>query len=155
MKPLVRESISTMFKVLAHSSEQIMEIHFTHLFIQWQYYSAKTTLMNVKTSTWRHCITARYCNYVQHHPTCKVCLYIVYQVLKEPPKTDTKDKTTPVQSTSTSQEGKGSLAELFKPKGGEWSCPACAVKNGAAVTNCPCCNTAKPGTEGDKSTQVT
>ena len=82
-------------------------------------------------------------------------LYIVYQISKEPPKTDTKDKTTLVQTTSTSQEGKGSLAELFKPKGGEWSCPACAVKNGAAVTNCPCCNTAKPGTEGDKSTQVT
>lgn len=42
-----------------------------------------------------------------------------------------------------------SLAEMFKPKAGSWSCESCLVQNVADKLRCVACNALKPGVKAE------
>ncbi|XP_067949414.1 E3 SUMO-protein ligase RanBP2-like [Watersipora subatra] len=64
-----------------------------------------------------------------------------------------EDRGIPAPAHHEAAPSKSTVAELFKPKGSEWICSGCAVKNKREVHSCPCCNTSKPGTDDDKSSK--
>ncbi|XP_026828517.1 nuclear pore complex protein Nup153 isoform X1 [Ooceraea biroi] len=43
------------------------------------------------------------------------------------------------------------IMNKFKPSKDSWECPGCLVRNNSSVTACPCCNTAKPGSDAGAS----
>lgn len=46
---------------------------------------------------------------------------------------------------NTPKTQKPSLAEMFKPKAGSWSCDGCLIQNVGDKLRCVACNTLKPG----------
>lgn len=46
---------------------------------------------------------------------------------------------------NTPKTQKPSLAEMFKPKAGSWSCDGCLIQNDGDKLRCVACNTLKPG----------
>ncbi|KAI1717468.1 nuclear pore complex protein [Ditylenchus destructor] len=60
------------------------------------------------------------------------------------------------KTASSSGNALPSLSEMFKPKPGSWECPSCMTTNQAEKSECPCCNTVKPGgTEKPKDNSAT
>ena len=49
------------------------------------------------------------------------------------------------RDTKKTEKSQPSLAEMFKPKPGQWECGGCMVRNAGDVLKCPACATLKPG----------
>ena len=64
-----------------------------------------------------------------------------------------KDSSPPMASSAILSKGWG---DTFKADEGSWKCSTCQVQNKASASECPCCNTPKPGRDprSSKATEV-
>ena len=94
-----------------------------------------------KAGTW----TCQTCM-IQNGPEASVCVACSTRKPGWKPSPVKEEVKPSIPKTKTDQP---SLAELFKPKSGSWSCEICLVTNDADKLRCVACCTLKPGVKAE------